>query len=285
MGDWPSMVSRRIVPLLPLLLAAAATGLVFAKGEGAGAAGKRVQRSATAGPGYIQDQFFGGFRKALDKGVGRRRAERFLDRLAASKLERDDVLGLVNGRIERDRFRPWFGVDRRDERRDIETALGTAVEEKDRRILFGVLLRALIRDFDVDPTSEFVRQVVRSRDAMSEDDFRAILRGSWAKSTIGDAFGLRSRRDQDFMQDVLKRVWEQPYFTHPMASSLGRRMGGARRDKFDPKAFPALAQGMPGAEPEYAAGKAAGFPFDLALPACPFAGPEVDEYYKELDAD
>jgi len=60
---------------------------------------------------------------------------------------------------------------------------------------------------------------------------------------------------------------------HPLCESLG--LGNPR--EYDAEAFPKLAEGMPGSEPEYAEGKAGGLPFDKELPPLPFAGKRVDE--------
>lgn len=237
-------------------------------------AAERLALKATAGPGYIQQSFVGGLEASFGEQFGPVPAGRMIELLRKRGLDADDALGLMNGRrMMKSDLRKTFGL-RGAQLDDAEKAIGRAVDAKDRALYFGVLLTAMVADFDVDPAGEFCKQIVAAR-GMSADDFRQLRAGVMSRSLCEDAFGLDDEDDQRFMQDVLKRVNRSPLLKHPMAGSLGLGRGG-----FDRDAFPVLRPGMPGSGDAFADGSAGGLPFDKDLPPCPFAGENLEGFFE-----
>jgi hypothetical protein len=256
-----------LVPLLALVLCA----LVGAQGERAGKT-REFRQEATAGPGYLQARFFTRLEDGFSDEFTERRADQMFRVLRRREPGAAEVVRLMNGHATTSGMERMFGMRRREVDR-ARRVLDATVEAKDRRLFFGVLAFVMIGEFDIDPTSPFLKQVLGARDELDSDEFRALRIGRRSKRSMREYFGLRSREDQKFMIKVLDRVRDSFYLNHPLCESLG--LGSAR--EYDAALFPKLAEGMPGSEKEYGEGKAAGLPFDRELPPLPFAGKRVDE--------
>jgi len=272
----------RILPCtLCLLWLALVPSLALAQGGGASSKPTIAQQMRTTGvasPGYMQGELLKDLKANLEKEFGTDRSGEMMSTLAGQNLDASDVTDLFNGKATRSGMQDMFGA-KRNELSGVERALKETVGEKNRKMLFGVIVIVMVADFDLPPDSEFCKQVCASRDEMSEEDLEKILKGNRSKGTMGSCFGLSSKDDQDLMQDVMKRVDELPFKDHPMAESLG--MGSPK--SFDASKCPKLAKGMPGFG-ENTDGKAGGLPVDAKLPPCPFAGENLKDLFEPEDS-
>jgi len=196
--------------------------------------------------------------------------------LAGATLEPKEVLSLVNGETTKGALRDLLGA-RGDEPSLVQEALDRAVAEKDKKLLFGVLVMTMALEGDVDPSSEFCRVVGGSR-GLDDKQFEKLCRGNVGTSFIRECFGFTSKDDQKDMQRFLLRTWDSPYLLHPLGASLAKR--GGVTGTFDAKKFPKPAAGMPGCGDEYKSGEAGGLPFDKGLPPVPYYGENLEEFFE-----
>jgi hypothetical protein len=225
----------------------------------------------TAGPAFVQVEFFESLRARLERAFGLRRTADMFEHLGAAGLDARDVLALMNGTETAGDRRDLFGS--RDAR--IREAIDDTVADKDRKLLFGVLVRTMVEKGE-DPSSDFC-QVGRSRDALSADQFDRLCRGEVSTSFMQECFGLRKKADQQLMQQYLNVAWESPYLLHPLGASLAKRK--KLEGTYDPAKFPKPRDGMPGYGHEFKDGRAAGLPFDTTLPPLPFYGKNLEDYF------
>jgi hypothetical protein len=233
-----------------------------------------VYLKGTCGPGFVQAEFLAGFDAALKDEFGAQRAGEMVAALRGAGLDARETLALLNGQLTDSQLRRALGV-RHERLPFVRKALDAAVAGKDRRLLFGVLLRTMVEKGE-DPSSDFC-QIGRSRDTMSDEEFDRICRGEVSTSLLKDSFGFKSKEDAQLMQQYVNRARSSPYLLHPMGASLAGR--AKARGAYDPEKFPKPRDGMPGYGNEYKEGTAGGLPFEQALPPVPFYGRNLEDYF------
>ena len=260
------------------LLASDALAQGGAGGSTQGAVGKALRdalkNQTVSGPGAIQDSFMKQLSGGLSDKLGQKTGGKMMNTLQNQSLSSTDVQKLMNGGATKSQLQDWFGASRKQLPK-VEGAVDGAVDAKNRSGFFGILIIVMVGDFGVDPTSDFASQCGGAKDEMSPEDFAKLRAGNVSTSTIGDAFGLESKQDCEFMQEILNAMKNCPFVQHPMLSSMG--MG--QKGKFDPSKFPALSEGNPGfgMDPTQGAG---GMPCDFELPPCPFMAGSFDDHMK-----
>lgn len=230
--------------------------------------------SSTCGPGYVQSDFLDALRGRLAREFGAARADAMLERLRASAPDAKRMLALVNGAASDDELKRLLGL--RHERIEfVRAALDAAVADKDKRLLFGTLVRTMV-DKGVDPSSEFC-QLGGFRDKLTDDQFDRICGGDASAALIRECFGLKARQDQSDLQGYLHATRSSPFLLHPFGASLARR--ARLRGEFDKTKFPTPRDEMPGYGNEYKDGKAGGLPFDKGLPPVPYYGRNLEDFF------
>ncbi len=229
----------------------------------------------SAGPGYVQNDFLRVLFARLNEEYGPRRATSMIEHVRGAGLDKTGVLALVNGVLEDEEIRLVFGLAH-ERPQFVRKAIDAAVIDKDKKILFGALVRTMVEK-GVDPSSDFC-QLGESRDKLSAQQFDRLCRGEVSGSLIGDCFRLRSRKDQNEMRGYIEATWASPYIRHPIGASLAQRakVSGA----YDPKRFPKPRDGMPGYGNEYEDGRGGGLPIDGDLPPVPYYGANLDDFFK-----
>jgi hypothetical protein len=249
-----------------------AGGAAFAQGAGGGTKktiAEQLRDSGTAGPGYIQEEFLGGLKGGLKEQFGEERSNEMWEKFQGEDLDEKEILGLMNGETTKSGLQDMFGAER-GELGGLLDAIKEMVGEKEKSIFFGIVIIVMIVDFDVDPSSDFFKQVVNSKDEMSDKDFGKLKKGNVSKNTCGEAFGFDNKDDQKFMQQIMNGANQSPFMSHPMGQSMGDDK--MKKGEFDASKFPELQEGMPGFGEDFADGMAGGFPFDQEMPPCPFMG-------------
>jgi hypothetical protein len=230
--------------------------------------------SGAAGPGYVQNDFLDALRLRLGREFGDARADAMLARLRSASPDTRRMLALLNGAPADDELKTLLGL--RHERLEfVRAALDAAVADKDKRLLFGALVRTMVEK-GVDPSSEFC-QLGRFRDKLTDDQFDRVCKGDASAALIRDAFGLKARSDQADLQAYLAATRKAPYLLHPVGASLARRAGLS--GKYDPTKFPTPRDEMPGYGNEYKDGTAGGLPFDKGLPPVPYYGRNLEDFF------
>lgn len=230
--------------------------------------------AGAAGPGYVQVDFVDALRLRLGREFGDARAKAMIESLRAAAPDAKRMLALVNGAPDDAELKRLLGL-RHERLGFVRTALDAAVADKDKRLLFGALVRTMVEK-GVDPSSEFC-QLGRFRDRLTEDQFDRICRGEATGALIRDAFGLKSRSDQGDLEGYLVATRASPYLLHPVGASLARR--AQLRGKYDPTKFPTPRDEMPGYGNQYKDGTAGGLPFDKGLPPVPYYGRNLEDFF------
>jgi hypothetical protein len=230
--------------------------------------------SGTTGPGYVQADFLDALRLRLGREFGEARADAMIKSLRAAAPDAKRMLALLNGAPADAELKALLGL--RHERLEfVRTALAAAVTDKDKRLLFGALVRTMVEK-GVDPSSEFC-QLGRFRDKLTDDQFDRVCSGDTTPALIRDAFGLKARRDQGDLEGYLVATRSSPYLLHPVGASLARR--AKLRGEYDPTKFPTPRDEMPGYGNEYKDGTAGGLPFDKGLPPVPYYGRNLEDFF------
>jgi hypothetical protein len=230
--------------------------------------------SGACGPGYVQADFLDALRLRLGREFGQHRADAMLKSLRAAAPDAAAMLALLNGAPDDDEIRRLLGL-RHERLQFVRGALAGAVADKDKRLLFGALVRTMVEK-GVDPSSEFC-QLGRFRDRLTDDQFDRICRGEATGALIRDAFGLKARRDQSDLEGYLVATRASPYLLHPVGASLARR--ARLRGDYDPAKFPKPRDEMPGYGNQYKDGTTAGLPFDQGLPPVPYYGRNLEDFF------
>jgi len=245
--------------------------LAFAQG---GQTPEAFYLKGACGPGFVQADFLDALLVRLTREFGDSRAASMLESLRAAPMDAKRVLQLVNGRIPDDDLKDLFGLHH-ERPQFVRNALDLAVADKDRRLLFGTLVRTMV-DKGVDPSSEFC-QLRETRDRLTDDQFDRLCRGEVSISLLGECFRLKSRKDQKAMQGYMNDARSSPYLLHPLAASLAGKT--KLRGDYDPAKFPKPRDGTPGYGNDYKDGKAGGLPFDRDLPPVPYYGRNLDDFF------
>lgn len=261
-----------------------AGGVAFAQGAGSGSTKKTIaeelRSSATAGPGFIQSEFVSDLSTGLSARFGEERSKEMLDRLGQSGLDSQGVCNLMNGQTTTSGLQDLLGA-RRSELPGVEEALGEAVDGKNKKMFFGIMIFVMVVEFDVDADAEFCRQAFGAQGEMSKESFTKLTRGNVSTNTIGDAFGFQDKSDCKFMQEIMNAMMSSMFMQHPMCASLGMG-GGQPLSEEQMQQFPQLGEGMPGFPAPGSGlenGTAGGLPFDKEMPPCPFAGGNLKEFF------
>ena len=265
------MTGRSLFVFLGLALGGNALG----QGKPADSGQDELSKKVVASAGYIQEQFVKQLTASLGEQFDLVRAKKMLTHLVELDVEARDVAKIMNLRVSKKDIERFFGVSRRRSVDRAKEALKATVEEKDKRIFFGVMLYVMLTEFEIDPTSEFCQQACGALDSLESDDFKK-LRETASTRMIGKVFGFRHQRDRKDMQEILRKTRDSVFMTHPMGESIGLRS----RKRFDRRKFPKLDPKMTGANNAYKDGKAGGLPFDITMPPCPFLG---EDAVKTLD--
>ncbi len=226
----------------------------------------------TAGPGYVQRSFVETINGDLDENLGKRARKRLR---RTRRLTAKEMVTLMNtrraGEIKK-LLRDGFGIRKADFGAGMR-ALRAAIEQKDRRVFFGVLARVLLAR-GLSSSGQFFEQVMAAQDEINTGQFKNLRHGSNRTRTLMEAcFRFKDPKDQKDMLGFLDETRKSFLFGHPLAESIGIRP----TDDYDPKRFPELKDGMPGTEKGFANGEAGGHRFDRKLPALPFRGDNVKE--------
>jgi hypothetical protein len=230
--------------------------------------------SGAAGPGYVQAAFLAALGREFVKEFGEERGGKMLETLRGKRLDGKRILALLNGQVTDAELRDLFGLGS-IRPQFARKALDAAVADKDKKLLFGALVRTIVEK-GVDPSSEFC-QVVGQSFGMTDDQFDRLCRGDSSASLMGECFRLKSRRDQGEMSGYMSATRSSPYLLHPLGTSLAGR--SKVRGAYDPAKFPKARDGMPGYGNDFKEGKAGGLPFDKELPPVPFYGKNLEDYF------
>ena len=231
--------------------------------------------NGTVGPGYVQADFLDCLEERLGDEFGARRAESMLDHIRGSRLDGKGVLALLNGDLDDAEIRSIFGLAH-ERPQFVRKALDAAVADKDKKLLFGALVRTMVEK-GVDPSSEFC-QIGDCRDELTAQQFDRLCRSEVSGSLMGECFGLKSKKDQSEMQGYMNATRASPYLLHPVGNSLAKRAN--LKGDFDPRKFPKARDDMPGYGNEYKDGLGGGLPFDRNLPPVPYYGKSLEDFYK-----
>jgi len=260
-------ISRKVALLIVGLLASTA----WTDAERRPGAAELCKR-ATASAGYVQNDFVGDLKANLAEGFDDFRADRMIKQLAKRNLRSRDAIKFMNGLVTRRELVERFGVRGARAENKARKAVDKAVDQKNRKIFFGILLVTLVGEYDVDPTSEFCKQIVAAKDEMKVDDYKRIfLQSRRSTTTIGRAFKLRDREDQTLIARVLDEVARSDYLSHPFCASMPR---GKVRANSNSKRLPKLVRGMSGFD-ERDADTAGGMQIDKTLPPLPIMSKNV----------
>lgn len=252
-------------------------GLAFA--QGAGGTGKKKSKArelldaATAGPGHIQEEFFKDLGSNFEQGLGKQRGQEMMEHLKSQDIKKGDSLDLMNGACTNSELQDYFGSSR-GELEKTRKALDESVDEKNKDIFFGIIFVVMVKDFDVDPSSEFCKQACGAKDEISDESMEKMLKGNRSKRTLKEAFGFDDKEDLSFLQDILNRAWESGMGNHPMAASMG--MGNPKN--FKKSDFPEFGKGMTGYG-ENQDGMAGGMPCATDMPPVPFFGDNMNPFF------
>jgi hypothetical protein len=230
--------------------------------------------SGACGPGYVQADFLDALLARLSREFGDRHAKAMLDHLRGARVDAARMVKLLNGQLEDSDLRDLFGLSH-ERPAFVRAALDAAVADKDKRLLFGALVRTMVEK-GVDPSSDFC-QLGQFRDKLTDDQFDRICRGEATAAQIGDCFGLKSNQDQGDLEGYLQATRASPYLLHPLGASLARRAKVA--GKYDPEKFPKPRDEMPGYGNAFEDGTAGGLPFDKGLPPVPYYGQNLEDFF------
>lgn len=230
--------------------------------------------TGAAGPGYVQAAFLDSLLRELDKEFGAGRGATMLESLRGKRLDGKRILALLNGQITDADLKDLLGLGSvRPE--FARRALDAAVADKDKKLLFGALVRTIVEN-GVDPSSEFC-QVVGKSFGLPEDLFDRLCREEGSNALMAECFRLKSRKDQGEMRAYMAATRSSPYLLHPLGASLAGR--AKARGDYDPTKFPKPRDGMPGYGNDFKEGKAGGLPFDKDLPPVPFYGRNLEDFF------
>jgi hypothetical protein len=220
----------------------------------------------SAGAGYVQQGFLDTLKESLGERVGEKRAAELMGNLKQENLTPQEVLYLMNGKMTESQL-AGICQARKSEADQLEEAVEEAVDEKDRKCFFGILVVVVVCDRKCED-GDFLKHMLKGMEQMDQAGVKRLMRGDVSTGTIGETFGFDDKAMCKAMQDALNQLRSSPFVNHPMCESMGL----GEKGKFNPEDFPKPAEGMPGCGGEFKDGEAGGLPFDMKLPPMPFAG-------------
>ncbi|MGH7162614.1 MAG: hypothetical protein ACREID_03950 [Planctomycetota bacterium] len=273
--------------LTSILGAALLAGVALGQGAGGNDRGivgdaihDQLRKDSLAGPGFVQNDFLSGLAENLQSQFGEERGQELYDNLKDEQLGAGDLVELMNGDATKSELQDYFDCGQSDLPR-LEAAVEETVEDKDRKICFGVIVFIMVIDLDCDPKGDFCQQIAGAQEEISDENFEKLCKGNVSTKVLGECFGLESKDDMKFMQEVLNALMSSAFVQHPLAKSLG--MG--KEGQYDRSQFPKLGEGMPGFGGEYDSGTAGGFPFDKGMPPCPYMGDNMDSLFPDAGSE
>jgi len=261
------------------------TAPVLAQGAGQstpGAAGQALKqalgKNITSGAGSIQQSFFDNLKGNLGTNLGTKQGDKAFDKFQRQNLSTNDVEKLINGGASKSEVKKWFGTSR-PQTDKVRKSLDDAVEQKNKDGFFGILIIVMVGDFGMDPTADFCKQAGGTKETISKEQLEKLLKSNVSTKSVGEIFGLDSKEDCKFMQEILNAMKSGPFVQHPMMKSMGMGTAG----KYDKADFPKLEKGMPGANLDKDA-TPGGFVCDFDLPPCPFFSGSFKDMLKKCGA-
>lgn len=219
-----------------------------------------------AGPGYVQQGFLDTLEGLLKEKFGEKRAAELMQNLRDENMTPQEVMDLLNGKMTESQLGNICKA-KKGEAEKIEEAVDEAVDEKNKKCLFGILIVIVVCDCKCED-EDFLKQMMKGMEGMDQAGAERLMRGDVSTGAMEECFGFTDKDMCKQMQDALNQLGSSPLANHPMCESMG--MG--QKGKFKPEDFPKPAEGMPGCGGEFADGEAGGLPFDGKLPPLPFAG-------------
>jgi len=227
---------------------------------------QQLRQGGTAGQGYMQQDFLQSLGGGLQNQFGETRGLEMLQTLQGQRLKSADTLKLMNGQSTTSERGNWFGASR-SELDGVKEAVSGAVEQKNQKVFFGILIVVIVIDCE-NSDADFLKQTCDGIEGMDPEIFQKLMRGDVSTSTIQEGFGFSDKAMSKEMQQSLNAMRESPLVNHPMAQSLG----WGDESMYKASDFQGLSEGMPGFGGEFAGGMAGGMPFDTSMPPLPFAG-------------
>ncbi|MFQ5844590.1 MAG: hypothetical protein ACE5JG_06320 [Planctomycetota bacterium] len=262
-----------------LLVGVLATG-ALAQGAGPGGTNPTLgqqlkdqfKNAAMSGTGFTQQNFMNTLQTNLNEQFGDKTGTQYLQNFQQNgqRLQGSDMVGLMNGNMPTQKVQDLFGASSQH-KEGLQSCIEKCVQDKDRKMFFGVIIVILVDAHDMDPGGDFVNQVAGARDEMPTDLFERFTAGSVSKNNIKEGFGFTHKDDLKLMQGVLNEAQDSPFMDHPLAQSLG--MGNSQQ--FDASKLPQMGPGMAGFG-QFQNGQAGGMPMPQDLPPMPFMGGSAD---------
>ena len=257
----------------------------YAQGAGGGGVnkptiGQQLVNQAMSGSGFAQEDFMGTINTGLEETFGTKTGGKMQENFQnnAGGLEGKEMTQLMNGQMPTQKVQELFGASN-SQKSQLEEIINGAVDDKDHKIFFGIIIVILVSEHGMDPEGDYCQQVAAARDEISEKAFEKLKDGNVSRKTCKEAFGFSNKEDQKVMQEALKSMGNSPFMSHPTAESLGMASKGAR---FDPEKFGEFGEGMAGFG-QYEDGMAGGAPMP-ELPPLPFLGPNMGEMFEGCKA-
>ena len=257
----------------------------YAQGAGGGGVskptiGQEIVNQAMSGSGFAQEDFMSTVNTGLEDGfgfiTGGKMQENFQNN--AGSLEGKEMTQLMNGEMPSQKLQELFGASN-SQKSKLEEIIKAAVDDKDHKIFFGIIIVILVSEHGIDPEGDFCQQVAGARDEISDKAFEKMKDGNVSRKTCKEAFGFPNKEDQKIMQEALRSMGDSPFVSHPTCESLGMAPKGA---KFDPEKCGEFGEGMAGFG-KYEDGMAGGAPMP-ELPPLPFLGPNVGDMFEGCKA-
>ena len=236
---------------------------------------KKFKKQGNAGTGFVQQSFMTDLEKSLQEKTGEKKGSQLYENFKKSDADADEMVDVMNGKASKRKVKKLFGCGDKTAKQ-VGEALDDAVDQKNKKMFFGMIIIIIVGDMGMDPSGDFAQQIAGARDEISKEDFEKLLKKNSSKNFMGKCFGLENKADQTLMSDACKSLFSSPMANHPMAESLGLGQQG----QFDPKDFMKLGAGMPGSGGAFEDGMAGALPFAGDLPPMPFLGGNMGGFFE-----
>ncbi len=236
---------------------------------------KDFKKTGTSGPGFVQEDFVNNLGGNINETFGEKKGELIFDNFKKSDTSSEEMVDLMNGKMSKKDIKKKFGVGQKSAKK-IEEDIEEAVDDKNKKMFFGIIIVILVGEHGIDPKGDFAQQVASSRDEISEEDFKKLLENQvTSKKFMDECFGFGHKEDQKLMSDACKELFNSKMVMHPMAESMG-----FDSKKFNSDDFMQLGKGMPGFGGDFEGGMAGGMPFPTDLPPMPFMGENMGDFFE-----